>query len=72
MSLRSNSSSTDTIFADTARAPSSMICRLAAGSHITGRGSCSAIRLSICKRNYASPPFDEKLINNGSAAHAWG
>lgn len=39
---------------------------------MTGRGPCSAMRLSIYERNYASPPFDEKLINNGSAAHAWG
>lgn len=72
MLLRSNSSSTDTMFADTAHAPSSMICCLAAGNHMTGRGPCSAMRLSIYERNYASPPFDEKLINNGSAARAWG
>lgn len=39
---------------------------------MTGRGPRPAIRLSIRERNYASPPFDEKLINNGSAAHAWG
>lgn len=49
-----------------------MICCLAARNHMTGRGPCSAMRLSICEWNYASPPFDEKLINNGSAARAWG
>lgn len=72
MSLRSNSSLTDTIFTDSARALSSMICCLAAGNHMTGCGPCSAMRLSICERNYAAPPFDEKLINDGSAARAWG
>lgn len=40
MSLRSDSSSTYTMFADTTRAPSSMICCLAARNHMTGRGSC--------------------------------
>lgn len=39
---------------------------------MTGRGPCFFMRLSINERNYASPPFDEKLINNGSAARAWG
>lgn len=39
---------------------------------MTGRGPCPAMRLSIYERKYVSPPFDEKLINNGSAAHAWG
>lgn len=35
--------------------PSSMICCLAAGNHMTGRGLCSAMRLSVYERNYASP-----------------
>lgn len=55
MSLGSDSSSTDAIFTDTARALSSMICYLAAGNHMTGRGPRSAMRLSIYERNYASP-----------------
>lgn len=73
-SASSNPSSTDAMFADAVRAPlpSSVICCLAAGNHMTGRGPCSAMRSSIYKRNYAPPPFDEKLINNGSAARAWG
>ena len=25
---------------------------------MTGRGPCSAMRLSICERNYASPPVE--------------
>ena len=35
--------------------PSSMICCLAARNHMTGRGPCSAMRMSICERNYAPP-----------------
>lgn len=34
---------------------SSVICCLVARIHMTGRGPCSAMRLSICERNYASP-----------------
>ncbi|MGN8741855.1 hypothetical protein ACTNC4_09810, partial [Collinsella sp. HCP3S3_B8] len=30
-------------------------CCLVARNHMTGRGPCSAMRLSICERNYASP-----------------
>ncbi len=61
VSLRSGSSSTDTMFADTARAPSSMICCLATGNHMTWRAPCSAMRLSICERNYASPQREASL-----------
>lgn len=39
--------------------PSSMICCLAAGNHITGRGPCSAVRLSICERNNALPSLQQ-------------
>lgn len=35
---------------------------------MTGCGPCFAVRLPICVRICALPPFDEKLINNGSAA----
>lgn len=55
MSLRNDSSSIDEMFADTARAPSSMTCCLAARNHMTGRGPCSSMRLSIRERNYVSP-----------------
>ena len=55
MSLRNDSSSIDEMFADTARAPSSMTCCLAARNHMTGRGPCSAMQLSIRERNYVSP-----------------
>ena len=44
MSLRSDPLPTATMFADTSRPPSSMICCLAAGNHIEGRGTCSAMR----------------------------
>ena len=77
MSLRSDSSSTDAMFADAARAPSSMTCYLAARNHKTGRGPCSAMRLSICERNYASPKLlmSQRSVISGSSAtvsrHAW-
>ena len=77
MSLCSDSSSTDEIFADAARAPSSMICCLAVRNHKTGRGPCSAMRLSICERNYASPKLlmSQRSVISGSSAtvsrHAW-
>ena len=41
-------------------APSSMICCLAARNHMTRRRPCSAMRLSICERNYASLAVPQK------------
>ena len=49
MSLRSDSSSTYTMFADTTRIPSSMICCLAARNHMTGRGPCSPCGCQFAK-----------------------
>ena len=57
------------MFADTAHAPSSMICCLAARNHMTGRGPCYAMRLSVCERNNASPNRDAEAVLPGGRPH---
>ena len=63
-SLHSGYSWTDVMFADTTRTSSSMICCLAVGNHMAGRGPCSAMRLSICESNmchHATSTFSKQL-----------